>query len=917
MSVEQLLQEWRGSPRFMANVAAWRTLPAQAARTLPLPASLDARLAAVLHGRGIDALYTHQAQAFSAALAGDHLAVVTPTASGKTLCYNLPILHSLLNDPGERALYLFPTKALAQDQLAELGRWSAELASAAAPSPRRPEVGHPLTLSPFTYDGDTPSADRTRIRKTARLLLTNPDMLHMGILPFHTQWASFLDGLRFVVIDEMHTYRGVFGSHVANVLRRLRRLCAHYGSSPQFICTSATIANPQTLAEQLIEQPVTLIEENGAPRGEKHVILYNPPLLDPEKGIRRSATLEVPDRAADCLDAGLQTIVFGRSRLTTELLLSYLGEKTTQNVRGYRGGYLPHERRAIERGVRSAEVRAVVATNALELGIDIGQLQACLICGYPGSIASAWQQMGRAGRTSETALALLVATAGPLDQYVVQHPEFLFERSPEQALINPDNLLLLLDHVRCAAFELPFAEGDSLGASTFLADTLHLLVEEGDLHAHTSEQGVQWFWSGESYPARRVSLRSVGSDAVVIQAVGELAGQERLRQGGSASPPAVTVIGQVDIAGAPRLVHDGAIYLHEGRTYQVRKLDMDALRADVDAVNVDYYTQAASETEVAVLAVHDQRQDDKVLAAWGDVEVTSQVIGYRRIMRHTHTTLGVQALDYPPQTMATSAYWLSLQPAAQVRLEQAGLWHDSVNHYGPNWAETRRAVRARDRYRCVQCGAAEPRGQEHDVHHLTPFRVFGYIPGINENYLQANRLENLVLVCRSCHQRIETAGRLRTGMDGLAYMLANLAPLHLMCDRSDINLHVTRSEGHYAGQVQRSATVQPTAPAANPDIDFMSDAQPVTISPAHPLTHSPSQLATIYLYEQIPAGLGFSAALFDLHDTLLADAQRQISACTCRQGCPACVGPILDDQPHQLDTKGLTLGMLEVLLGAQ
>jgi DEAD/DEAH box helicase domain-containing protein len=901
MSVEQLLYEWRGSPRFMANVAAWRTLPAQAARTLPLAPSLDKRLAVALKGRGIEDLYTHQAQSLDAALAGDNLAVVTPTASGKTLCYNLPILHSLLNDHGERALYLFPTKALAQDQLAELGRWSAELGAGSA-------------LSPATYDGDTPSAERTRIRKTARLLLTNPDMLHMGILPFHTQWAPFLAGLRFVVIDEMHTYRGVFGSHVANVLRRLRRLCAHYGSAPQFICTSATIANPQALAERLIEQPVTLIEENGAPRGEKHVILYNPPLLDPEKGIRRSATLEVPDRAADCLDAGLQTIVFGRSRLTTELLLSYLGEKSVQSVRGYRGGYLPHERRAIERGVRSGEVRAVVATNALELGIDIGQLQACLICGYPGSIASTWQQMGRAGRTSETALALMVATAGPLDQYVVQHPEFLFERSPEHALINPDNLLLLLDHVRCAVFELPFAEGDTFGASPFLSDALHLLAEEGDVHAHSSDQGRQWFWSGESYPARRVSLRSVGSDAVVIQAQGEFVGMERLHQGGAAAPPSVTVIGEVDCASAPRFVHEGAIYLHEGRTYQVRTLDMNALRADVHAVSVDYYTEASTETEVAVLAVHDHRRDEKVLAAWGDVEVTSQVIGYRRIMRHTHTTLGVQTLNYPPQTMSTSAYWLSLQPAVQARLEQAGLWHDSVNHYGPHWGETRRAVRARDHYRCVQCGAPEPRGQEHDVHHLTPFRVFGYIPGVNDNYLQANRLENLVLVCRSCHQRIETAGRLRTGMDGLAYILANLAPLHLMCDRSDINLHVARSERHYASQVQPAA--------ADPDVDFMSDgplrtehAGNTNTSRAHGPTPTSAQLATIYLYEQIPAGLGFSAALYELHDTLLAAARRQIGDCTCRQGCPACVGPILDDQPYQLDTKRLTLGVLDVLAG--
>ncbi len=872
----------------MGNVAAWRTLPAQPARTAPLPAALDARLAAALQARGIESLYTHQAQATEAALAGCHVAVVTPTASGKTLCYNLPILHTLLNDPDARALYLFPTKALAQDQLSELGQWQTALAN----------VSPKLALNPATYDGDTPSAERTRIRKQTRLLLTNPDMLHLGILPYHTQWAAFLGGLRWVVIDEMHSYRGVFGSHVANVLRRLQRLCAHYGGDygshsqarPQFVCTSATIANPGALAERLVEQPVTLVDDNGAARGEKHVILLNPPLLDPAKGIRRSATLEATDLAAASLDAGLQTIVFGRSRLTTELLLTYIREKTTQTVRGYRGGYLPHERRAIEAALRSGEVRAVVATNALELGIDIGQLQLCVICGYPGSIASTWQQMGRAGRSSETALALLVATAGPLDQYVVQHPEYIFERSPEQALINPDNLMLLLDHLRCAAFELPFGEGEAFGGCALTSDVLQLLGEQGDLHAH----GGQWFWSGESYPARRVSLRSAGSDAVVIQT----------------EAPACRVIGAVDYAGAPRFVHEGAIYMHEGRSYQVRTLDLEALRADVQPVTVDYYTEAAAETEVTVLAEHDRRQDAPVWAVWGDVEVTSQVIGFRRIMRHTHTTLGVQPLAYPPQTMVTNAYWLALQPAAQAALERAGLWHDSVNHYGPNWDAQRRAVRERDGRRCTQCGTPEGRGQEHDVHHLTPFRAFGYIPGVNDNYLLANRLENLVLVCRACHRRIETAGQLRTGMDGLAYVLANLAPLHLMCDRSDIGLYVARSEGHYAGR-SSAAGIAPSV-AAGVDVDFMSPA-PVAVAGAA-TANGAGQLATIYLYEQIAAGLGFSAALFDLHDTLLAAAHAQVRACSCRQGCPACVGPILDDQSLQLDTKRLTLGVLDVLL---
>ena len=523
-----LLREWRGDPEFMANVAAWRTLPAQAAQLVPPPTGLHPALTDALYGRGIDALYTHQAEAVTAALAGEHVAIVTPTASGKTLCYNLPVFDALLRDSEARALYLFPTKALAQDQLAELTRFVAAIENSPLTDVRGSDTFRSAahSLVPATYDGDTPSADRSRIRKTTRILLSNPDMLHVGILPYHTQWAAFLGGLRWVVVDEMHTYRGVFGSQVANVLRRLRRLCALYGGRPQFICTSATIANPAALAERLIEQPVTLVAGNGAPRGAKQIILVNPPLVDAEKGIRRSATLEATDLAARCLNNGLQTIVFGRARLTTELLLTYLREKAPLAIRGYRGGYLPSERRMIEAGLRSGEVRGVVATNALELGIDIGALQAAVICGYPGSIASTWQQMGRAGRTTEASLALMVATGGALDQYVIHHPEFIFEQSPEHALINPDNLMLLVDQVRCAVFELPFATGEPFGANAATDDVLALLVEDGDVQAHNGE----FYWSGESYPARSVSLRSAGRDSVVIQAETGV-GQRRAAQG--------------------------------------------------------------------------------------------------------------------------------------------------------------------------------------------------------------------------------------------------------------------------------------------------------------------------------------------------------------------------------------------------
>ena len=704
---------------FMANVMAWQTMDARAARLSPLPERLHPTLRQTLRGRGIDQLYSHQAEAVDLAMDGANVAVVTPTASGKTLCYNLPVLQSLLDDPNARALYLFPTKALAQDQLAELNVWKTKIEEQRSKTEELPGAetrGQPDLRSSFfdlsiaTYDGDTPSAQRAGIRRNARIILSNPDMLHVGVMPYHPNWAEFLGGLCVVVIDEMHVYRGVFGSHMANVLRRLRRICALYGSNPQFICTSATIANPGQLAEKLIERPVSVVDDNGAPSGDKHIVLYNPPITDHERGLRRSSTLETQDLATRCILGGVQTIVFGRSRLVTEVLLSYLQERVggegrgaggeisdverggrnpvqealqcrppppapRPSIRGYRGGYLPSERRAIEAGLRSGDVQAVVATNALELGIDIGQLQAAVLCGYPGSIASTWQQMGRAGRTSEAALAIMVATGGLLDQYVIQNPGFLFENSPEHAFINPDNLMLLVDQLRCAAFELPFQPGETFGACTYTGDVLQLLAEQGELHA----AGGRYFWNGEGYPAQQVSLRSAGSDSVTIQAE---------RPGGE------TVIGEIDHASATMLVHEGAIYIHEGQSYVVKKLDLEENLATVVPTRVDYYTEVTSETKIDVLSEQESRADLHVLIAHGELLVSSRPVGYRRIKRFTHETLGVYPLEYEPAEVETNGYWFGILPEAQMKLAMAGQWYDSENNYGPNWQE-QRARRAR------------------------------------------------------------------------------------------------------------------------------------------------------------------------------------------------------------------------------
>ena len=919
MSIGDVIAELGRDRGFMANVTAWETLPARAGQLVEAPDNLHPALREALQRQGIQQLYSHQADAVTYALEGHpSIAVVTPTASGKTLCYMLPVLQSLLSDSETTALFLFPTKALAHDQLAEIGEWLRETGGVAGAG----ADGLTGAGSVAAYDGDTPTAERRTIRQNARVVLSNPDMLHAGILPYHGEWTRFFVGLRYVIIDEMHSYRGVFGSHVANVLRRLRRVADHYGSHPQFLLTSATIANPQQLAENLSEHPVRVIDENGAPQGRKHIVLYAPPLYDPIQGLRRSSVLESQELAVRFLRGGLQTIVFGRARLTVELLLSYIREglqdggrggsrKEGENsvpispgtVRGYRGGYLPQERRQIEAGLRKGSVRGVVATNALELGIDIGQLEAAVICGYPGTIAAAWQQWGRVGRTTGESVAVLVATAGALDQYVVNNPKYLLQRSPERAFANADNLVLLVDQIRCAAFELPFAEGDRFGQSPFTREVLELLAEEKSVQRF----GSSFLWRGGGYPSRQFGLRSVGGEPVVVQAgrsdralASGSGGKEERTDSRCATDANVTqirkeerftVVGEVDAASAPFQVHEGAVYIHEGRSFLVEKLDLEERLAWVWPAEVEYYTEASTETEIEVISVHESRVSGGAELGYGEVFVTSQVTQYRRVRRFTHENLGILPLDYPPTTLDTASYWLEVTAEAQEALMEAGDWRDSPNDYGPDWQEQRAKTRERDSYCCAECGAAETRNRQHDVHHRIPFRVFNYIPGLNRNDREANRLDNLVLLCRRCHHRLEAGVRARTGMDGVAYALGNLAPLHLMCDRRDIDVAIIREQ---------------------PDGQLLSH-RPQTVLP-------PSQkeltVPRIYIYERIPAGIGFSAQLYERHDELMAGAADLIRRCGCRYGCPACVGPVLlvdggrlaggqgSDRPSALPTAG-------------
>ncbi len=631
------LAEWlaraQGDRRFRENATSITHIPASAGSYAPYPSWVNPRLKDVLVKRGMKQLYSHQAKAIDLVRQGRDVVLVTPTASGKTLCYNLPVLQKILEEPETRALYLFPTKALANDQMNEVHALIGELEA---------------DIRTFTYDGDTPDDARQAIRKQGHVVVSNPDMLHTGILPHHTKWQKLFANLKYVVVDELHVYRGVFGSHLTNVFRRLKRVCRFYGADPVFICCSATVANPKEHAENLLEKEVALIDESGAPKAEKTFILFNPPIVNRELGIRQSALTPARKMAGDLIGNRIQTIVFTTSRLNVEVLTKYLkdtfrGKIPTDDhfVTGYRGGYLPHLRRDIEKGLRERSVMGVVSTNALELGIDIGDLEACIMAGYPGSIASTWQQAGRAGRRAGHSLAILIARSNPMDQFIVENPDYFFARTPEHCRVNPDNLLILLHHIKSAAFELPFEEGERFGKED-LMELLAYLEEKGVLH----RVDQRWHWAAESYPADEVSLRTINPENVVVVDTTDTASHR--------------VIAEVDWDSAFTTVHDGAIYMVESQQYHVDKLDLERNKAYVRKVDVDYYTDAMTYTNVRVIDDFAKKMNGSIIVEHGEVQVARKVVGYKKIKFYTSENVGYGDVTLPEKDMHTTSYWFTI-----------------------------------------------------------------------------------------------------------------------------------------------------------------------------------------------------------------------------------------------------------------
>ena len=733
MNLNQLIEYLSGKPEFSNNIRLWKKIDSIEPRAVEFPYDINEKLKNVLIDKGIKSLYTHQADAYNLIKDGKNVVVVTPTASGKTITYNLPIMQEILNNKEIRTLYLFPTKALAQDQVTELHDIIAKLGE---------------NILSYTFDGDTPKSVRRTIRSAGHIVVTNPDMLHQGILPHHTLWIKLFENLKFIVIDEIHAYRGVFGSHLANVIRRLKRICEFYGSKPQFICSSATIANPEELASKIIGEDVEIVDNNGAPAGEKNFIFYNPPVVNRELGIRNSVLKEVRKIVRYFLPTGIQLIVFARSRLNVEILVTYIKETARQlkispnKIRGYRGGYLPNERREIEKGLRNGDIQVVISTNALELGIDIGQLDLSIMAGYPGNISSTWQQAGRAGRRQTTSVSIMVASSSPLDQYIVENPDYFFGKNPETANVDENNLPILMSHLKCAAFELPFTTEEVFGGDA-TQQLLGYLRDENILR----ETDGKYYWMQEIYPADEVSLRSANPNNVVIV---DTSNDNR-------------VIGEVDLFSAPMLVHKDAIYIHESQQFQVNEFDWDGKKAFVSETDSDYFTDAISKTDLKVLDILEEKANTFYKKFYGEVSVTTVTTAFKKIKFFSHENVGLGKVYLPEIEMHSTSIWWEF-----------------------------------------------------------PDKVF------DDPYFEESVIGE--------------------GIKGIAYIMNNLIPLFIMCDRNDIS-------------------VVPMVRA--------------------PFTNQP----TIYVYDKYPGGVGLSKKIFQIDSMILKTIIDHINNCHCENGCPACIGP--------------------------
>lgn len=776
VGVEAVVDQWLHEGSVRRCLAAEQLIGSSEAHLAPIPEAIGPTLRKALEQRGIRALYTHQVTAIQAALTGRHVVIATPTASGKSLCFHLPVLQAIHDDRTASALFLYPTKALSRDQEQSLHALIADT---------------DLQVAATVYDGDTPGDARRVARERARIVLSNPDMLHAGILPNHARWAGLFQNLRYVVLDELHTYRGVFGSHMAHVIRRLRRVARFHGSDPAFICATATIGNPREHAARLIGSPpeaLILVEESGAPRASRQFFLYNPPVVNQELGIRASTLKQAVKLAADLVRARVPSIVFGPSRNSVEVMLKYLraecSELAPDAIMAYRGGYLPETRRQIERGLREGSILCVVATNALELGIDVGELDAVVCAGYPGSIAGTWQRFGRAGRRGSMSVALLVCSSAALDQFLAREPEYLLEAGAEEARIDPGNLEILIQHLKCAVFEAPFqltaspargaAEATGEGYATLDAtatrDALEYLAGHGLVHA----SGAAFHWAGEVFPANHVSLRNIGWDNFVI--IDIATGQS---------------LAELDFRAAHTMLHEQAIYQHDAEQYQVERLDYDNHKAFVRKVEPDYFTTALTYRTVSVIDEREQNELGRAFMGWGDVKVVEKVTGYKKIKFFTHENAGYGDVFLPEMQMHTTSFWLTLPEAL-----------------------------------------------------ITSFMA---------------------------SQRV-TRPEVIDGLRGAGHALEILTTLCLMCDGRDVG--------------------QTLGDGAAPRATLAGAPPPNSVAGRDPHNGRTGGFnPTLFLFDAHAGGVGLAERIYERAGELVRRAEQLIRSCSCRAGCPACVGP--------------------------
>ena len=821
-NLEYLYNAWIKNP-IIGECIKYKTIShANQNETYQIPDNINTHIHEALRKQEIISLYKHQVDSIREIQTGNNIIVVSNTSSGKTLCYNIPIINAALTNPNLTALYLYPTKALAQDQKNKLDN----LLGIDDKTTLNNSSGLNIIKSSI-YDGDTPVTDRRNIRESTQILLTNPDMLHLNILPQHSRWVRFLRNLKFVILDEAHVYRGVFGSHIANIIRRLGRILNYYKTTPQFVLTSATIGNPIQFSKNLIGKPVVCVEGLKFQNANKYYIFYNPPIINQEFGVRKSSMQESVQLADDLINNNIQTLVFTRSRKATELFVKKIKEKNDDddNIHGYRSGYLAPVRRKIESDLRENKAKCVVATNALELGIDIGSIQAVILVGYPGSVASTLQQFGRAGRNDQLSIAIFVATQSPLDQYLIDHPEYILNNNIECALIDPDNLTILYNHLKCAAAELPFKDNDRYGnlPQNLLTEFITIFEREGLIIQNEGS----YYWSVKENPSKSVSIRNSSESTIILQ--------EELREN-------LEIIGQVDEVSSYWMVHPHAIYLQEGISYQVKELNLVDKFAVLLKTDSDYYTIPLRKNTIDDYLIIKEKQMDNGLICFGEISITSQVQGYRKICLDHSTMLGEYPLDMPSSKLITKGFWLTLNNQSVSSIQSDGLWLNYSVNYGTNWEKQKVLAKRRDNFTCQVCGKNSSNVNLH-VHHKTPIRLFQEVEF-------ANHLENLVTLCPECHRFAENRVRIRSGLSGFGYALHHLAPLYLMCEINDLVLFHEQS--------------------------------PTIVS------HDP----IIILHEQIQGGTGLCDKLFDIHQELLIKVHEAIRDCPCTHGCPSCVGPI-------------------------